>query len=249
MSHEADMGTGGILLTDVTVRRGGNTLLDRVSFTAPVGARIGLAGANGAGKSTLLKVAVGLARPTSGGVTWDGQWQPGTRAVAFVPQGKPLYPGLTPARAMTVARDLNRGTWDGGSASAWLSAFDIPTGRACSLLSGGERAQVAIALALGRAVPYLVLDEPFAELDPVARVDAITLLRSVLEESGRTLLVSSHLLSDIDDLCDHLMVLNHGRLTLGGERSEIIARHPGSTVSETAMAAMRRGWTDGGAAS
>ena len=226
-------------LDDVTVRRGGSVLLDRVSFAACAGARIGLVGVNGAGKSTLLKVAVGLARATSGCVAWAGLAPTHARTVAFVPQGKPLYPGLTPADALTLARSLNRGGWDEECARSWLRAFEIPLGRQCSVLSGGERTHLAIALALGRGVPYLVLDEPFAELDPVARVDAIDLLRAVLVRSGRTLLISSHLLSDIDDLCDHLMVLSRGRLTVAGTRDDIEARHPGQSVAETAMSAMR----------
>ncbi|GAA3801558.1 ATP-binding cassette domain-containing protein [Cellulomonas soli] len=225
--------------SDITVRRGGSTLLDHLTFGAPVGSRIGLVGANGAGKSTLLKVAVGLARATSGTVSWAGSAAAETRAVAFVPQGKPLYPALTPAHALVLARSLNTEDWDEEAARSWMDAFEIPLSRQCSVLSGGERTQVAIALALGRGTPHLVLDEPFAELDPLARADAIDLLRAVLDSTGRTLLISSHLLSDIDDLCDHLMVLSRGRLTLAGTRDEILAEHPGQSVSETAMAAMR----------
>jgi ABC-2 type transport system ATP-binding protein len=99
---------------------------------------------------------------------------------------------------------------------------------------------VALALALGRRVPHLVLDEPFSELDPVARGEAVDLLREVVDTSRRTLLVSSHLLSDVDDLCDHVVVLSRGRLTLAGSRSEILAGHPGRSVPEVVLEAMRR---------
>jgi ABC-2 type transport system ATP-binding protein len=214
-------------------------VLRSLTFTLSAGSRVGLVGANGAGKSTLLRTLAGLTHRSGGTVRHGARLFPAGETVALVPQGKPVYGALTAKAALTVARDLNRGMWDEETPRQWLDAFDVPSGRPCSRLSGGEHSHVAIALALGRRVPVLIMDEPFAELDPVAREDAIAMLRAVLDRTGQTLLISSHLLSDIEQLCDRLLVMNTGRVVLNGSPQEIAQAHPGQRLTEVVMDAMR----------
>lgn len=214
-------------------------VLRDLTFTLNAGSRVGLVGANGAGKSTLLRTMAGLTRSGGGTVRHGDRLFPAGETVALLPQGKPVYGALTAEAALAIARDLNKGMWDEEAPRQWLSEFDVPLRRPCSRLSGGEHSHVAIALALGRRVPVLIMDEPFAELDPVARVDAIASLRALLDRTGQTFVISSHLLSDIDQLCDHLLIMNKGRVVLNGSPEEIRAAHPGQGLTDVVMDAMR----------
>ena len=220
-------------------RYGSVDVLQDISFRLPPRARVGLLGANGAGKSTLIRILAGLTRPTSGTVRFRSAGTPDGRSVALVPQGKPVYGTLTVDAMLDLAGSMNGPGWRPEIARDWLTRFDVPTRRPCARLSGGERTHVSIALALGRPVPLLVMDEPFAELDPVARVDAIEALRGQLIEEGLLLIISSHLLSDIDQLCDHLVVLKHGRVVLTGPLEQIRLDHPGADLHDVVISAMR----------
>lgn len=231
-----------ITLKSVSKACGSTQILDDVTLALRPGARAGLVGANGAGKTTLLCIIAGLSSPSSGHVQLTSVDNPRRKGspVAFVTQGKAVFSNLTADEVIAIAAAVNKGLWDHVSVSDWLDAFDVPRDRLCGRLSGGERSHVSIALALGRRVPFLVMDEPFAELDPAAREDAVGALTAHLNASHQTLLISSHALADIEHLCDYLLVMSHGQITLAGSTEELATAHPGQRLSETALAALRK---------
>ncbi|GAA3677700.1 ABC transporter ATP-binding protein [Nonomuraea antimicrobica] len=187
------------------------------SLSVPAGRVAALVGPNGAGKTTLMHAAVGLLRPALGSVRVAGE-------AALVAQDKPLYDGFTVAEMLTFGRRTNR-HWDDAAAADRLAGLGIPLKRKVSGLSGGQRAQVAVTLALAGRPDLLVLDEPLANLDPLARHDV---MRSIMAEvAGRevTVLLSSHVVSDLEETCDWLIVLNGGRLQVSGDIEELLDGH------------------------
>jgi ABC-2 type transport system ATP-binding protein len=231
-----------ITLQSVSKAYGSTQILDDVSLALRPGARAGLVGANGAGKTTLLRIIAGLSSPSLGHVqlkTADSPRHKGS-PVALVTQGKALFSNVSADEVIAIAAAVNKGLWDPEPVNDWLDAFDVPRDRLCGRLSGGERSHVSIALALGRRVPFLVMDEPFAELDPAAREDAVTALTAHLTATHQTLLISSHALADIERLCDYLLVMSHGQITLAGSTEELAAAHPDQSLTEIALAALRK---------
>ncbi len=188
---------------------------------------IGLVGPNGAGKSTLMHLLVGLLGPTSGQARVLGEiaGASSTRArVGFVAQDKPLY------RTFTVADMLRFGAWtnpsfDHHAAAGQLDRLAIPLSQRVGQLSGGQRAQVALALALGKRPELLLLDEPVAELDPLARRQFLQVLMAEVAESGMTVLLSSHLIADLEHACDYLVLLSHSRVQLSAPTEDLLTEH------------------------
>ncbi|MEV0383853.1 ABC transporter ATP-binding protein [Nonomuraea sp. NPDC050643] len=191
--------------------------LRECSLSVPAGRVAALVGPNGAGKTTLMHAAVGLLRPARGEVRVPGQ-------VAFVAQDKPLYEGFTVAEMLTFGRRMNA-QWDGHAATDRLGRLGVPLGRKVGGLSGGQRAQVAITLALARRPDLLVLDEPLANLDPLARHDVMRTIMAEVAERELTVLLSSHVVSDLEETCDWLIVLNGGRLQVSGDIEDLLAGH------------------------
>jgi ABC-2 type transport system ATP-binding protein len=195
------------------------------TFTVPAGRVVGLVGPNGAGKTTLLHALVGLLHPTVGRVRIFGQ--PPASAlhrVAFVAQEKPLYPWLTVAETLRAGRELNP-RWDAGLARERIARLAIPTGRRVGQLSGGQQAQVALTVALAKGADLIVLDEPVANLDPIGRHDVMRDLMAAAAGAGLTVVLSSHVLSDLEETCDHLVLLGGGRVRLAGDIGDILAQH------------------------
>lgn len=204
------------------------TALRQCSLSLPEGQLIALVGPNGAGKSTLLNLVVGLAAPTTGEVTVLGGAPAGSLAaldgVAFVAQDTPLYRHLSAAEMIHMTRDLNR-DFDGAYARRRLQDLDIAPGRKAGKLSGGQRAQLALTLALARRPRLLVLDEPTASLDPLARHDFMSTVMAAMAEDSVSVLLSSHVLSELERVTDHLVLISRGRVRVDGSVENLLGTH------------------------
>ncbi|MEU8252150.1 ABC transporter ATP-binding protein [Nonomuraea sp. NPDC048916] len=187
------------------------------SLALPAGRIAALVGPNGAGKTTLLHAIAGLITPDAGSIGITGQ-------VAFMAQDKPLYDTFTVAEMLAFGRRLNP-VWDDAYATARLAALGIPPDRKTAKLSGGQQAQVALALALAPRPDLLVLDEPLANLDPLARHNVMRSLMAEVADHPTTVLLSSHVVADLRDTCDWLIVLNGGRVQVSGDLDDLLAEH------------------------
>ncbi|AGL17648.1 ABC transporter ATP-binding protein [Actinoplanes sp. N902-109] len=194
----------------------------------PAGHVAALVGPNGAGKSTFLHLAVGLSRPDAGTIRVLGADPYDNTTVladlGFVAQDTPVYRDFTADDLLTMGGKLNR-RWDAGLARRRLAQLGIPPHRPVGKLSGGQRAQVALALALAKRPRLLVLDEPVASLDPLARQEFLQSLMGSVAEAETSVLLSSHILADLERSCDYLIVLQGGRTQLAGEIDDIVAGH------------------------
>jgi ABC-2 type transport system ATP-binding protein len=215
------------LIADGLTKRYGKTVaLDRCSFAIPAHTIVALVGPNGAGKSTLLHCATGLVHPTGGTITVLGG-PAGDRTlprVGFVAQDAPLYRDFTADELLTMGDRLNR-DFDLSFARARLVDVGVPLDRRVDRLSGGQRAQVALCLALAKRPGLLLLDEPLASLDPLARREFLSALMDAVAEEPMTVVLSSHLIADLERVCDHLMVLRSGQVQVFGATDELLATH------------------------
>jgi ABC-2 type transport system ATP-binding protein len=211
--------------TGLGKRYGRTWALRDCSLEIPAGRVAGLVGPNGAGKTTLLSLAVGLLRPTTGEVRVLGG-PPGTGLdrVGFVAQDTPLYRDFTATDLLTLGRKLND-RFDDRLARDRLGRLGIATDRPVGSLSGGQRAQVALALVLGKRPELLLLDEPVASLDPLARREFLQVLAGSVAEEGLTVVLSSHLIADLERLCDYLVVLADSRVQVLGGVDDLLASH------------------------
>jgi ABC-2 type transport system ATP-binding protein len=187
-------------VTGLAKRFRGTWALRDCSLSLPAGRVVALVGPNGAGKSTLLHLVVGLA------------------------QHKPLYDGFTVAEMLRFGRHLNP-RWDDALARQRLAELEIPSHRKVGKLSGGQQAQVALTVAVAKRPDLLVMDEPLASLDPLARHDVMRSLMAAVAETRLTVVLSSHVMSDLNNTCDWLVVLNRGQVQVSGEIEELLATH------------------------
>src|SRR5215470_4807135 len=219
-------------------RYGRTWALKDAALAIPVGYVVALVGPNGAGKTTLLHMSVGLTIPTTGQVTVLGSEPAGSPAaldqIAFVAQDAPLYKNLSTADMLHLTRNLNR-RWDQQRAETRLRELQIPLNRRVGKLSGGQQALLALTVALARRPALLVLDEPLASLDPLARHDFMASLMAAVAEDGLSVVLSSHVIADLDRMADYLIVLSHGQVQVAGEVEELLAVH--STLTGPAAAA------------
>jgi ABC-2 type transport system ATP-binding protein len=203
--------------------------LRECELAIPEGRVAALVGPNGAGKTTLLELAVGLQHPTTGFVTIAG-YSPTKEAkqalprLGFLAQEHPLYRHYTVSETFTLSRQLNV-HWDTQLAEQRMQQLNIPLWQKVGRLSGGQAAQVALAIALAKHPTVLVLDEPFASLDPLARRDFQRALMAEIAERGISVLLSSHLITDLERTCDYLIILMNGQVRLAGEIEAILAEH------------------------
>jgi ABC-2 type transport system ATP-binding protein len=209
-------------------RYGGTWALRECSVAVPAGYVAALVGPNGAGKTTLLNLAVGLATPTAGAVTVLGGEAAGSPAaldgIAFVAQDAPLYKNLPVAAMLHLTSNLNR-RFDHGYAQERLSELGIPLKRKAGKLSGGQQAQLALTLALARRPRLLVLDEPLANLDPLARHDFMATVLTAAAEEGISVVLSSHVLAELERVADYLILVSEGRVQVAGEVDGLLAGH------------------------
>ncbi|MEV7511840.1 ABC transporter ATP-binding protein [Streptomyces sp. NPDC091201] len=210
-------------------RYGRHWALRDCTLSLPAGRVIALVGANGAGKTTLLHLALGLMAPTEGTVSLLGApLRPGRprtlSQVGFVAQDHPLYRGFTVAEMLRYGRETNT-RFDRAGAERRLRDLGIPLERRTGRLSGGQQAQVALTLALAKQPRLLVLDEPVASLDPLARREFMKTLVAAVAETDVTVLLSSHVVTELERICDHLVLLGGGRVRLAGDIDDLLAGH------------------------
>jgi ABC-2 type transport system ATP-binding protein len=223
-------------------RYGRTWALRECTLEIPAGRVAALVGPNGAGKSTLLNLAVGLAAPSAGAVTVLGGRQAGSPAaldaIAFVAQDTPLYKTLPVADMIYLTRSLNR-RFDVSYAKGRLDELGIPRNRKAGKLSGGQQAQLALTLALARHPRLLVLDEPVAMLDPVARHDFMATVLAAASADGVSVLLSSHVLTELERVASYLVLLARGQVRLAGKVSDLLAAHRQASLEDLAIAYLR----------
>ncbi len=218
--------------------------LQDCTLEIPAGTVTALVGPNGAGKTTLLQLAVGLLAPSAGNVLVFGR-SPSREAgdvlprVGFLAQDHPLYKGFTIAETLKLGRKLNA-SWDEGVAVRRIEELALPLGKKVGKLSGGQQAQVALTLALAKRPELLLLDEPVASLDPLARREFLQSVMEVVAESGTTVVLSSHIVADLERVCDHLVILAQAQVQLAGPIDEIVAEHRLLTGPRSDTAAVAR---------
>jgi ABC-2 type transport system ATP-binding protein len=210
-------------------RSGGPLALDEVTLAVPNGSITAVVGPNGAGKSTLIRTWMGFERPTSGQVTVTGidPWRHRPEAVArigYVPQAASLYRDLTVADHLALAVTLRRG-FERTVAVERLKSLGIGPHKRASELSGGQQAQLGLAIALATRAPVLLLDEPLASLDPLARREFLSVLVAAVRADGHTAFLSSHIVTDVEEACERLVVLSAGRVLLDADVAQARGDH------------------------
>src|SRR5215470_13529048 len=209
-------------------RYGSTWALRECTLAVPAGHVAALVGPNGAGKTTLLNLAVGLATPSAGEVAVLGGVPPGSPAaldgIAFVAQDTPLYKSLSAADLLHLTRNLNR-RFDQHYAEARLGELGIPLRRKVGKLSGGQQAQLALTLALARRPHLLVLDEPMAMLDPLARHEFMATVMTAVADDGVSVVLSSHVLAELERVADYLVLVSRGHVQVAGEVDDLLASH------------------------
>jgi len=226
----SDAGRSALVASGLGRRFGRLWALRDCSFELPEGSIAALVGPNGAGKTTLLTLTIGLAEPTAGRVELFGRRMSGRDGAAlaeigFVAQDHPLYRGFTVAELLRMGRALNR-RWDEALARQRLERLEIPLRRRAGTLSGGQQAQVCLALALAKRPRLLVLDEPLASLDPLARREFLDAVSQSVRSEHLTVVFSSHVVTELEQVCDHLMVLSRGRLRVAGPIGQLLRAAP-----------------------
>ena len=214
--------------TGLSKRYGRTWALRDCTVAIPAGHVAALVGPNGAGKTTLLNLTAGLAAPSAGVVTVLGGRLPGSPGaldgIGFVAQDTPLYKNLSAADMIHLTRNLNR-RFDQAAAEARLADLGIPLKRKAGRLSGGQQAQLALTLALARRPRLLVLDEPVAMLDPVARHDFMATVLTAAAADGVSVVLSSHVLTELERVADYLIVMARGQVQVAGEVDDLLAGH------------------------
>jgi ABC-2 type transport system ATP-binding protein len=198
------------------------------TLSIPAGHVVGLVGPNGAGKTTLLTLAVGLLAPDAGtievlgGVPGVGRAQ--LSRVGFLAQDSPVYGGLSVADHLKLGAHLNT-SWDAELARGRIERLDLDPGQKAGTLSGGQRAQLALTLAIAKRPELLILDEPVASLDPLARREFLQDLMEAAAEQELSVVLSSHLIADLERVCDYLIVLVGSRIRAAGPVDDLLTTH------------------------
>jgi ABC-2 type transport system ATP-binding protein len=215
------------------------------ALSVPPGRVAGLVGPNGAGKTTLLHLVTGLLAPTTGTIEVAGGRPAASAAqlarVGFVAQDAPAYAGLSVADHLRLGAHLNPG-WDAQLARGRIRGLGLDPGQKAGRLSGGQRAQLALTLAIAKRPELMILDEPVASLDPLARRDFLQDLTGTVAEQHVSVVLSSHLVADIERVCDYLIVLAAARVQVAGEVKDLLATHHLLTGPRRDPAALPAGW-------
>jgi ABC-2 type transport system ATP-binding protein len=213
---------------DLGKRFGRTWALRECSLSIPKGCTAALVGPNGAGKTTLINCVVGLSQPTEGSLRVFGDVAPGShhalRSIGFVAQDAPLYGHLRVGAMIEVAERLNQ-SFDVSLVQRRLQELGIRSDHRVGSLSGGQHAQLALSLALARGPELLVLDEPLARLDPLARHQFMAEVMAAVADGGLSVLFSSHVIAELERVADHLIVLSHGSVRVAGAVDDLLAGH------------------------
>jgi ABC-2 type transport system ATP-binding protein len=213
---------------DLTKRYRGKSALSNCTINVPAGHVVGLVGPNGSGKSTLLNIASGILSPTAGSVRVFGAPPASTLSqlerVGFVAQDTPVYSGFTIRDHLRYGKHVNP-KWDDQLARRRIEQLGLDLKQRAGKLSGGQRAQLALTLAIAKRPDFLLLDEPVASLDPLARREFLQILMETVADRDVSVLLSSHLVADIERVCDYLVVLVSSRVQIAGEVEDLLATH------------------------
>ncbi len=219
-------------------RYGQRWALTDCTLSVPAGHAVGLVGPNGAGKTTLLNLAVGMLAPTSGTIEVLGGRPGGSRAqlarVGFVAQDTPTYAALSVADHLRLGARMNPG-WDAALARDRIERLGLNPRQRAGKLSGGQRAQLALTLAVAKRPELLILDEPIASLDPLARREFLESLAEFISGRQVSVVLSSHLVSDLERICDYLIVIVASRVQVAGQVGDLLAAHRKRTSSESTL--------------
>lgn len=220
--------TSALRASDLGKRYGRKWALSNCTLEIPIGRVVGLVGPNGAGKSTLLHLAVGLLTPSVGSITVIDE-RPASSAeqlgrIGFVAQDTPVYGALSIADHLQMGAGLNT-NWDMQLAQRRIHDLGLDPAQRAGLLSGGQRAQLALTMAIAKRPSLLLLDEPVASLDPLARREFLGTLMEVVAEHGVSVILSSHLVADLERICDYLVVLAASRVQVNGDIDELLSTH------------------------
>jgi ABC-2 type transport system ATP-binding protein len=239
-------GTPAIHTVGLGKRYGSMWALQDCSISVPPGRVTALVGPNGAGKTTLLKVLAGLSARSAGELSVLGrvpeQNDEFLDSIGYLAQDVPLYKRLSADEHLDLCAHLNH-HWDAEGARTRLASLRVPLNRPVSTLSGGQRAQVGLGLALAKRPRLLLLDEPVAALDPLARREFLVSLTSAVAEGDLSVVLSSHLLHDLERVCDHLILLSASRTQLCGDIEEVLAGHRSLVGPRRRLAESERGFT------
>jgi ABC-2 type transport system ATP-binding protein len=209
-------------------RYGSRWALADASFEVPTGRVAGIIGPNGAGKSTLLQISVGLTPPDTGSISIFGEDVVPTAEqlarIGFVPQRLSLYPWFSVADHLRLGAAMNPG-WDERLAQTQIERLGLEPSQRVGKLSGGQQAQLALVLAVAKRAELLLLDEPVANLDPLARRELLQVLMEYAAEHMATIVLSSHLIADLERVCDYVILVSGGRVRLAGDVDELLETH------------------------
>jgi len=221
-------GEPALVATSLGKRYGNKWALRDCSLSIPQGRVVALVGPNGAGKTTLLHLAVGLITPSIGEISVHGGLTAGgpraRECVGFLAQDSALYPNLSIADTIRLAGHLNTG-FDNAYAKARITQLELLPARKVGKLSGGQRAQVGLTLALAKRPRLLILDEPLSSLDPLARHEFMAGLMAAVAEDGISILFSSHVVAELERVADYLVLLADGRVQVAGDVDDLLTAH------------------------
>ncbi len=226
MGHETSIAPDCILRTnELSLRYGSHLAVDRLSLTVRQGEIYGFLGRNGAGKTSTIRMIMGIVRPDQGSIDFGGQTtrrigNTQKRLIGYVSQEQFFYPWMSCERLGKFVGGLFP-TWDTKEYDRLLTVLELPPNRRVSHLSGGMKVKLALALALAHRPEILILDEPTAGLDPVARREFLDIIRKQAKEHGRTTFFSSHLIDEVERVADRVGIIHRGRMQFEGPLEEL----------------------------
>ena len=198
--------------------------LDSITLSVPAGSVMGMVGENGAGKSTTIKLILGLLTPDAGTIEVLGAPGLPDREHIGVVFDECCFPDSLSARDIGRILGVSYRTWSHKAFADYLARFSLPHKKAIKDYSRGMKMKLAIACALSHDSRLLILDEPTSGLDPVMRDEILDIFYDFMQDETHTILISSHITSDLEKICDYISFLHQGRLVLCGEKDDLLAR-------------------------